>query len=156
MADPFYKSPRLFSTIFILSLPMSYFSIWFGAVIKSGSLSVWTEPFLVYRLLSYAIILLLGMFMFRHFMFGRGTSMLKVVLTAFFAPLVLFMVMAVFDSVLFSILDSGLFSSYLPERVLLYTARFYTIGLSATLIAGLMYHLSFEAKSQREMSLTFS
>lgn len=97
-----------------------------------------------------------GMILFRKFTFRKSTSILKVILTAFTAPLAIFMVMAIFDSVTFQFAGGGTFTETLPARISLYLSRFYAIGVIAALIAGLMYHLSLQAESQREAESTFS
>ena len=155
MAKLFYKTPRLFSTLFILSVPMSYFSIWAGAIILSGNITAWMDPILIFRLLSYALIMILGMNLFHHFMFRKTVSILKVCLSAFIAPFMIFMVMAIFDSATYPILFGDTFSSYLPNRVSIYLTRFYVVGVIAAMISGLLYHMSFQAIRQHETSEVF-
>ena len=146
MANAFYKSPRFFSILFILSVPISYFSIWAGAIILSGDIAAWMSPILLFRLFSYALIMTLGMIMFHHFMFRKTVSIVKLCLSAFIAPFIIFMVMALFDSATYPILFGGSFSSHLPERISIYLTRFYVVGAIAAMVSGLLYYMSFQAK----------
>ena len=152
MANLFFKSPRLFSILFILSVQLSYFSIWLGAIIRSGDITIWMQPILIFRLLGYALIMVLGMITFHHFMFRKTVSISKVFLSAFIAPFVIYMVMVIFDSAAFPILFGESFISYLPERVFIYLTRFYDVSVIAAMISGLLYYVSIQAKQQHDTS----
>ena len=156
MTIAFFKSPRLCAALFVLSVPASYFAIWIGAIIKSGGVAGWLEPFLIFRLLSYGFILTLGMFLFRRFAFQKSVSILRVIVIGFLAPLTLYMVMTLYDSAIFPIVFEGSFLSHLPQRIEIYLARFYILGVIAATISGLLYHIAIQAELQRKMSSSFS
>ncbi len=149
------RYPRLFSTLFILSLPLSYFSIWVGAFIKIGNLLAAASLFLFLRLLTYAVVMTLGMIGFRHLFFKTSVSILKVIIAAICTPFVIFMCMAILDAIVFSIIDGASVAGYFPDRVSIYLSRFYMIGVIAVMITGLLYKLSDEARRRDETSGLF-
>ena len=132
---------RICAVLFILSLPISYFSVWLGFFIKAQGLYSIMTPFLVVRLTVYGVIMTIGMFGFQRLMVKQNLSLWKVILTAFCAPLIIFLCLSFLDSVVLSLSDGTAFQSYLLQRISLYLSRFYMIGICGVLVSGLIYYL---------------
>ena len=132
---------RISAIFFILSLPISYFSVWLGFFIKADGLYSILTPFLVVRLTVYSVIMTIGMFGFQRLIVKQNLSLRKVILTAVCAPLIIFLCLSILDSVVLSLLDGTAFQSNLLQSISLYLSRFYMIGLCGVLVSGLVYYL---------------
>jgi len=145
----------LFSALFTISVACSYFLIWAGAFLKIGEFTQHITPLLIARLLIYAVIMVAGMMAVQRLAFKKGVSLMKIILTVIIAPFIIFMIMAMLDTVMLSLFEKQSLGNYIAQRISIYMTRFYVPGVSAALITGLLYHLSEQARNRDNISAQF-
>jgi len=101
------------------------------------------------RLLIYAVIMVAGMMAVQRLAFKKGVSLMKIILTVIIAPFIIFMIMAMPNTIMLSLFEKQSLGNYIPQRISIYMTRFYVPGVSAALITGLLYHLSEQARNRR-------